>query len=329
MVASLLTSTIARITSISHELTRIEEQHQQDEQRMHFVLNADTARLDFYEICSQKKEHVRRIIINSEADIIFDSEHKVQIDSASGLPDFDETDTKFSHVVPDTNDGRDYYRRLRGLQRLPKIIKDVPRLEREEMRKQLSEVAKEEARQLRQVIVNNFREQDDLERQNEITEILMRREIHTQKGAELRMQKGSLQLALMQLHKDKREEELKRKQDEEVDHEARRKREYDRDRIAWFDRLSIRMHAEVENGTKDAADQLSSIDPDTSQQPQKKTCVYYASNITEDTMESVDDDDFSLLESRIDSRQGSCSLKDDCARSDASTCDDLEERSIV
>lgn len=309
---------------------QIHEQRQQDEQRMCFLANADTLRSDFYEIRSQKKDAVRRIVINAEAEIVFDSESKVKTDSACGLPEFDETDTKFSHVIPDTKDGRDYYRRLRGLQPLPKISRELPRLEREAQQQQLSSVVENEARELRRVIVVNFKEIDQIERQSEISEIAMRGDILSQTEAELQLQVDRLKLTLLQLLKDKREEELKRQQDEVERVEARRKQEHARKQAAWLDRLSNRMHERVETQTGDVADCSSSITADsttlwnTEQGVLSDTCARatHARNITEDTSASVDVD-------RVDIHSERChehaSSKHDCVRSEASTCSDFEE----
>jgi hypothetical protein len=337
------TSAISRIAAITQELAQIEEQSLEDEQRMRFLVNADTARQDFYEIRSQKNDEVRRIIIDNEAAIIFDSENKVKIESGIQLPEFDEIDTKFLKVIPDTSAGRDYYRRLRGLQNFPNIPKDLPRKQREEMRREQSQTAKEEAKQLRQIIVENFREQDDMERQSEVNEIFMRVELRAQQEADLRVQQERHQLALVELHKEKRREELKRKQEQEAiveNHEAKRKEEFSRRRNAWLDRLSNPTHNATGNQktADDAAvdGEFNFSDQDKSQQSQAKeegcivsdaaTCLNCAEksngNATDregdkDGFESDDEDEF---ESCVDPLGGSCSLKDECIGSDASTC---------
>eukprot|EP00427_Karlodinium_veneficum_P051014 CAMPEP_0169355608 /NCGR_PEP_ID=MMETSP1017-20121227/27068_1 /TAXON_ID=342587 /ORGANISM="Karlodinium micrum, Strain CCMP2283" /LENGTH=369 /DNA_ID=CAMNT_0009452277 /DNA_START=39 /DNA_END=1144 /DNA_ORIENTATION=- len=336
MDSSPRTSISAKIASMSQELMQIHEQRQQDEQRMGFLENADTLRSDFYEIRSQKKDVVRRIVINAEAEIVFDSESKVKIDSACGLLDFDETDTKFSHVIPDTKDGRDYYRRLRGLQPLPKIPRDLPRLEREAKQRQLSSVVENEARELRRVIVANFQDIDQIERQSEMSEIAMRGDILSQTEAELELQVDKLKLTLLQLLKDKREEELKRQQDEVERVEARRKQEHARKQAAWLDRLSNRMHERVETQTWDVADCSSSITVDSSYDLQRNadqrvlsdTCARatHARNITEDTSASVDVD---RVDIHSECYHEHASSKHDCVRSEASTCSDFEESPVV
>merc|ERR1712178_311208 len=96
----------------------------------------------------------------------------------------------------------------------------------------------EQGRQLRQTIVDNFRSQDCLERQNEIDEILQRKSEDEQEHAALQVRRESLQEILLQLQKQLEEIELKRAQEEALQKELERKREHDSRRLAWLDRFN-------------------------------------------------------------------------------------------
>mmetsp|Transcript_141860 Transcript_141860/g.250184 ORF Transcript_141860/g.250184 Transcript_141860/m.250184 type:complete len:335 (-) Transcript_141860:182-1186(-) len=235
---AMLTQLCSKIASIVHKLTLIEEQGERDEQRMFFLLNAHTARQDFYQICSTKKGNIRRIIIDSEANIIFDSEEKVKSANNGKLPEFDEIDEKFSHTIPDDATGRDYYRRLRGLQHIPKISEEVPSEVKSKMRHAMRQALENEAKHLRQVIIDNFREQDSRERQTEIDDILARRESREQEQAELHAEKEDLQRNLLALRKQVAEAESSHKRQEEAENELKRTREHDSKRLAWLDRFA-------------------------------------------------------------------------------------------
>jgi len=231
-----LTQTKAELASIACESRGIDEQIELDDQRMLFLLNADTARKDFYEIRSSKNGEVRRIVINADAEIFFDSENKVVVPEGNAqLPEFDEINERFSQVIPDDCSGRQYYRKLRGVS-ITKIPQDLPRAVRKEM-KRVQETAEENARELRKIIVENFRSQDCLERQGEIDEILCRKHKHEQEQVELQARQESLQQALLHLQKQVAELELKDKQQEEAEHNAKRKREHDSKRLAWLNRF--------------------------------------------------------------------------------------------
>jgi hypothetical protein len=334
-IATSPTTAIALIAAVSQELMQIEEQNLEDEQRMRLLINADSMRLDFYEIRSQKNDNVRRIIINNKAEIIFDSEDKVKRDSASEVPEFDEIDTKFLKVIPDTGAGRDYYRTLRGLQSLPKIPRDLPSYEREQMRRIFSDDAKEEARQLRQAVVDNFREQDHIERQSEMNEIFLRRELRAQEEMDLQTRKEKLQLALVELHKERRQEELKRKQELEENDEMKRKEGFARKRNAWLDRLSSRTHTGNEKTAEDA-EEFNFIDRDPSQQSQGKEKCCMESGATTHFHDGKKTDENAMdgedVEEQFESEDGEdqfesdmsplvrSSSKNESARSDASTC---------
>jgi hypothetical protein len=239
MQAELL-RTEAELAAITCKLTENEQCMEHDEQRMFFLLNADRAREDFYEIRSSKRGEVRRIVVNSNAEIIFDSSGKSVTEGSGVLPEFDEISESFLRIIPDDSAGRDYFRKLRGLMIPKKIPRDLPKSAREERKQaqQLEEEAvKEEGRQLRQIIVDNFRSQDCLERQAEIDEILQRKDEHEQEQATLQVCQDSLQETLLRLHQQVKEIELKRAQEEVLERDAKRKREHDGRRLAWLDRF--------------------------------------------------------------------------------------------
>lgn len=232
-----LTQTKAELASIACDSRGIDEQIELDDQRMFFLLNADTARKDFYEIRSSKNGEVRRIVINADAEIIFDSENTVVVPEGNAqLPEFDEINEQFSQVIPDNCSGRQYYRKLRGVS-ITKIPQDLPRAVRQEMKRAQQETANENARELRKIIVENFRSQDCLERQGEIDEILCRKNKHEQEQVELQARQESLQQALLHLQKQVAELELKDKLEEEAEQNAKRVREHDSKRLAWLNRL--------------------------------------------------------------------------------------------
>merc|ERR1719230_203980 len=121
-----VSQTEADLFATSCKLAENEQRMETDDQRMFFLLNADRAREDFYEIRSSKKEHIRRIVINSNADIVFDSDGKYVTEGTGVLPEFDEISEKFLRVIPDDLEGRDYYRRLRGIVIKKKIPGELP-----------------------------------------------------------------------------------------------------------------------------------------------------------------------------------------------------------
>lgn len=231
-VASLAQVNI-EITAIEFDLEQVKEHLEQDEQRMFFLLNADTARQDFYEIRSAKHGRDRHIIINAEAEIIVDSESIVAPASSDCLPEFDEIDEKFLHVIPDTSEGRDFYRRLRGVEARAGSIR-MPRQDRG----QRVQVLEEEAKQLRQTIVDNFQQLDCMERQSELDSILMRKDASEQQQSALRAQKDQLRQQLCLLQQQIAEMESNQKLVKEADNEAKRKREHDVKRLAWLDRFA-------------------------------------------------------------------------------------------
>jgi len=209
------------------------EQMECDEQRMHFLLHADACREDFYEIRSLKKGRVRRLVINGEAEICFDSESGSTKPENSGLPEFDEIDQKYSQVIEDNSSGRSYFKRLRGLQSLPEIPIDLSSTARRQMREEQKTAAQQEAKQLRQAVVDNFLQVDCLERESEIQEILLRSSSHGERKVELNAQQVALAEMLLRL-----QETLIQVHDrEETEREAQRKAEHDCKRQAWLERL--------------------------------------------------------------------------------------------
>lgn len=232
-VESKLAEVKAEIASNQLAMVQVTEQLACDEQLMNFLLNADSCREDFYEIRSLKTGEVRRIVINGDAEIVFDSEGKVVKAETGGLPEFDEVDEKYSQVIQDDAAGRDYFKRLRGLQRLPKISQDLPSAVRRQMKQELQEGAKQEARQLRQVVVDNFRQVDSLERESDTEDILLRSADHDRQLAELTERQEVLARMLLELQKALTEARDR----EEAVCEAKRKAEHDCRRQAWLDRL--------------------------------------------------------------------------------------------
>eukprot|EP00930_Biecheleria_cincta_P069510 TRINITY_DN57248_c0_g1_i1.p1 TRINITY_DN57248_c0_g1~~TRINITY_DN57248_c0_g1_i1.p1 ORF type:complete len:299 (-),score=74.52 TRINITY_DN57248_c0_g1_i1:293-1132(-) len=223
----------ADIASNENALHRAKEQMECDEQRMHFLLHADACREDFYEIRSLKKGEVRRIVINGEGDIVFESESTGAKGESSGLPEFDEIDEKYLQVIQDNPSGRSYFKRLRGRQDLPKIPNDLPSAARRQMRQEQRIAAQQEARQLRQAIVDNFRQVDCLERESEIQEILLQCSSHESQKADLNARQAALAETLKRLQ----ETLLEARAREETEGEAQRKAEHDCRRQAWFERL--------------------------------------------------------------------------------------------
>lgn len=232
-VESKLAEAKAEIASNQLAVDQLAEQIACDEQRMNFLLNADSCREDFYEIRSLKKCEVRRIVINGEAEIVFDSESNVATAERGELPEFDEVDEKYTQVIQDDPAGRSYFRALRGLQVPPKIPKELPSAVRRQMKQEQTNAAKQEARQLRQAVVDNFHQVDCLERDSETEEILLRRADHERQLAELKARQEVLAEMMLQLQKTLTET----RDQEETMCEAKRKAEHDCRRQAWLDRL--------------------------------------------------------------------------------------------
>jgi len=233
-----LTTVNSDIDTIVCQLSQIDDHMERDEQRMFFLLNTNIAREDFYEIRSVKNGEVRSIVINCHAEVIFDSENKVKAATDGQVPAFDEIDEQFLHVIADDHAGRDYFRRLRGLQHLPKIPQDLPRDVRHHRKREQEEVAREDGRQLRQTIVDNFRQQDLVERQCEIDKILLRKEENEQQQEDLLRKKEARQHTLLHLEKHIADMQVKREQEVQESNEANRKSEHDSKRLAWLDRFA-------------------------------------------------------------------------------------------
>jgi len=229
-----------QLAATTCKLKENEQQMESDDERMFFLLNADRAREDFYEIRSSKHGEIRRIVLNSNAEIVFDSEGKTVTEGSGVLPEFDEIGEQFLRIIPDDSAGRDYYRKIRGLMTPRKIPEDAPTSARQEMKRVMRlelEAAKEEGRQLRQIIVENFKSQDCLERQGELDEILQRKSESEQEQAKLQASQQSLQEMLLLLQRKLKEIELKRSQEEAAEREVKRKQEHDGRRLAWLNRF--------------------------------------------------------------------------------------------
>jgi len=220
-----------RSAQLELDMVTLQDRLSADRQRMSFLLNAESARQDYYRICSWKKGELRHIIIDAEAKIVSDSEKASESTETTTPVQFDEVDETYSHNIQDTLEGREYFRTLRGHQKIPH---GLPRAERQWLQEQ-NEV---EARQLRQAIVDNFKQVDAVERQTEIKHLCQRVATQEKQLGDQNLQKDDLhrQIAVLET----KLVELQRREHEEaqVQQEARRKEEHDRKRLAWLDRFA-------------------------------------------------------------------------------------------